>query len=102
MDYYSIVVSILSQGSYAVLSFAVGYLLHKERSNKTKRQNTGCGIRALLKIELRRIHEKGQSEHKLSYADEASAEEIYSTYHALGGNGQGTTMINDIRKMPKV
>lgn len=102
MDYYSIAVSLLSQGSYAVLSFAFGYLLNKERSNKTKRQSTECGIRAILKIELRRIHEKGQSEHKLSYADEASAEEIYATYHALGGNGQGTTMINDIRKMPKV
>lgn len=102
MDYYSIAVSLLSQGSYAILSFAVGYLLNKERSNKTKRKSTECGIRALLKIELRRIHERGQTDHKLSYADEASAEEIYATYHALGGNGQGTTMIQDIRKMPKV
>lgn len=102
MDYYSLVISLLSQGSYAILSFAVGYLLNKERNNKTKRKSTECGIRALLKIELRRIHEKGQSEHRISYADEASAEEIYSTYHALGGNGQGTSMINDIRKMPKV
>ena len=101
MDYYSIAVSLFSQGSYDVLSFFIGYLLNKERGNKAKRENTEYGIRALLKIELRRIHEKGQSEHKLSYADEASAEEIYSTYHALGGNGQGTTMINDIRKMPK-
>lgn len=102
MDYYAIAVSLFSQGSYAILSFAVGYLLNKEMENKAKRENTECGIKALLKIELRRIHEKGQAEHKLSYADEASAEEIYSTYNALGGNGQGTTMINDIRKMPKI
>lgn len=102
MDYYSIAVSLFSQGSYAILSFAVGYLLNKERGSKKKRESTECGIRALLKIELRRIHEKGQSDHKLSYIDEASAEEIYSTYHALGGNGQGTTMIQDIRRLPKV
>lgn len=102
MDFYNIAVSLLSQGSYAILSFAVGYLLNKERGNRDKREKTECGIRAILKIELRRIHEKGQAEHKLSYANEASAEEIYATYHALGGNGQGTTMINDIRKMPKV
>lgn len=102
MDYYSIAVSLLSQGSYAVLSFAVGFLLNKERGKAKKAKDTECGIRALLKIELRRIHERGQTEHKLSYADEASAEEIYATYHALGGNGHGTTMINDIRKMPKV
>nr|DAF24684.1 MAG TPA: minor structural protein [Caudoviricetes sp.]DAV75687.1 MAG TPA: minor structural protein [Caudoviricetes sp.] len=102
MDFYNIAVSLLSQGSYAILSFAVGYLLNKERGNKAKREKTECGIRALLKTELRRIHERGQTEHKLSYADEASAEEIYATYHALGGNGQGTTMINEIRKMPKV
>jgi len=101
MDYYSLVISLLSQGSYAILSFAVGYLLNKERGSKKKRESTERGIRALLKIELRRIHEKGQSEHKISYADEASAEEIYSTYHALGGNGQGTSMVQDIRKFPK-
>ena len=101
MDILSIATSVASQGSYAVLSFFIGYLLNKERGNKKKRESTECGIRALLKIELRRIHEKGQSEHKLSYADEASAEEIYSTYHELGGNGQGTTMIQDIRKLPK-
>lgn len=101
MDFYNIAVSLLSQGSYAILSFAVGYLLNKERGNKKKRESTECGIRALLKIELRRIHEKGQSEHKISYADEASAEEIYGTYHALGGNGQGTSMVQDIRKLPK-
>lgn len=102
MDILSIATSVASQGSYAVLSFFIGYLFNKERGNKKKRENTECGIRALLKIELRRIHERGEAEHKLSYADEASAEEIYATYHALGGNGQGTTMINDIRKMPKV
>ncbi len=101
MDFYNIAVSLLSQCSYAILSFAVGYLLNKERGHKKKGESAEGGIRALLKIELRRIHEKGQSEHKLSYADEASAEEIYSTYHALGGNGQGTTMIQDIRKLPK-
>ena len=102
MDYYSIAVSLLSQGSYAILSFAVGFLWNKKRGMAKKTKDTECGIRALLKIELRRIHERGQTEHKLSYADEASAEEIYATYHALGGNGLGTTMIQDIRKMPKV
>ena len=52
MDYYSIATSLLSQGSYAILSFAVGYLLNKERGNKVKREKTECGIRAILKIEL--------------------------------------------------
>lgn len=102
MDFYSIATSLFSQGSYAILSFAVGFLWNKERGRAKKAKDTECGIRALLKIELRRIHERGEAEHKLSYADEASAEEIYATYHALGGNGLGTTMIQDIRKMPKV
>lgn len=64
MDILSIATSVASQGSYAVLSFAVGYLLNKTRGNAKKRRDTECGIRALLKIELRRIHEKGQSELK--------------------------------------
>lgn len=64
MDILSIATYVASQGSYAVLSFAVGYLLNKTRGNAKKRRDTECGIRALLKIELRRIHEKGQSELK--------------------------------------
>lgn len=97
-----IIIGLATQGGYAVLSFAVGYFFNKSRGLNNRRKNTECGIRTILKIELRRIHEDGMKAGCISYADEASAEEIYTTYHALGGNGQGTTMLEEIRKLPKV
>ncbi len=77
----------------------IGYLWNKARGLSEKQQAMEKSIRAILKIELRRIYAYGTERGYLSYEDEQIAEEIYETYHALGGNGQGTTMIEAIRKM---
>lgn len=77
----------------------IGYLWNKARGLSQKQKAMEKSIRAILKIELRRIYAYGTERGYLSYEDEQIAEEIYETYHALGGNGQGTTMIEAIRKM---
>nr|DAG49954.1 MAG TPA: minor structural protein [Bacteriophage sp.] len=94
--------NMVTQGGYAVLSFAVGYLLNKSRSLTTRRKALENGVKVLLKIELRRAHEESTHRGKITYDDEALAEEIYLAYHALHGNGQGTAMLADLRKLPKV
>lgn len=82
-----------------VVGVVIGYLWNKARGLSEKQQAMEKSIRAILKIELRRIYAYGTERGCLSYEDEQIAEEIYETYHALGGNGQGTTMIEAIRKM---
>ena len=57
------------------------------------------GTRAMLKMELCRIHKDSTAAGAITYDDEAIAEEIYTAYHSLGGNGQGTKMMADIRKL---
>lgn len=57
------------------------------------------GVRMILKIELRRIYATALQCGYVTYEDETFAEEIFEKYHALGGNGQGTTMIEALRKM---
>ena len=57
------------------------------------------GVRMILKIELRRIYATASQCGYVTYEDETFAEEIFEKYHALGGNGQGTTMIEALRKM---
>lgn len=56
------------------------------------------GVRMILKIELRRIYATTLQCGYVTYEDETFAEEIFEKYHALGGNGQGTTMIEALRK----
>lgn len=82
-----------------VAGVIIGYLWNKARGLSQKQQAMEKSIRAILKIELRRIYDLGTTNGYLSYEDEQIAEEIYDSYHTLGGNGQGTTMIEAIRKM---
>lgn len=94
-----IVQSLLTQWVSAIVTFLLGFLWHRYRTLANREQNMEKGIRATLKLELRRIHEGAAKQGYITYGDEAIAEEIYAAYHALGGNGQGTAMINDLRKM---
>ena len=84
---------------YSVGSFVLGYFWTKSRALSARQAAMEDGTRALLKMELCRIHRESIQQGTLSYDNESIAEEIYAAYHSLGGNGQGTTMINDIRKL---
>ena len=58
------------------------------------------GMISLLKNEIIRIYEKYT---KLGYCPsymKENIEEMYNSYHKLGGNGMITTMVNDIYKLP--
>ena len=68
----------------------------------TKRQDDmASGLRVLLKSELRRIHLETIARGTISHEDEQFAEDIYQRYHDLGGNGQATAMMIDIRRYLK-
>lgn len=89
---------IVIQAAYALIAFITGFLWNKSRS-LAKRQNANdSGMRALLKVELKRIHTKAMCNGYITYEDGELAEEVYSAYHMLGGNGQGTAMIKQIRE----
>lgn len=96
-----ITISILTQIIYAAITFAAGYSWNKSKSLVCIEKNMQKGIGVILKIELRRIHSRGMRKRFITYDEESMAEEIYTIYHALGLNGQGTAMIHDLRKLPK-
>lgn len=97
-----IIIVFLEQAAYTLAAFLVGYFLSKSRSLISHQHNVERGMRTLLKAELRQIHERATKNNYISYADEAMAQEVYDSYHALRGNGQGTNMIADIHRIPKV
>lgn len=55
----------------------------------------------LLRGELREFHKRCMAEGKISDDDLGSFEEMYSVYHALGGNGVGTVWKNDLEKLER-
>lgn len=95
------ITSIVTQLVYATITFAMGYSWNKSKSLVCIEKNMQNGIGVILKIELRRIHSRGMRRKYITYDEESMAEEIYTIYHALGLNGQGTAMIHDLRKLPK-
>lgn len=97
MDWIS---TIVPEAIYGFGTFLMGFFWRKSQDNAKHYIALEKGVEAILLLELRRIHERGARQKWLSYADKASAEHIYSSYHGLGGNGQGTAILNDIRKLP--
>lgn len=58
------------------------------------------GMRVLLKNEIIRVYE---TYIKLGYCPsfiKENIKEIYESYHKLKGNGMGTSMVNEIYKLP--
>lgn len=80
----------------------LGYLWNKARGLNKKQKSIEKGVRAILKMGLLRIYADNVSTGQISYDDERTAEELYETYHSLGGNGQGSVIIESIRKLKMV
>ena len=95
------ITSIITQLVYAGITFAMGYKWNKSRNLAAIQKNIEHGIGLILKIDLRNLHSKAMRRRYISYDEESLAEEIYAVYHALGLNGQGTAMIEDLRRLPK-
>ena len=82
-----------------LLGIAVGYLWNKARGLSKERDLNKAALRTLLKINLLKIYDNAVREGHIAIETEGLAEEVYKHYHALGGNGQGTKIIEDIRKL---
>lgn len=56
-----------------------------------------CGMRALLRADLNRIHrEYVQAGKPVPIEVKDEADDVYAAYHALGGNGVGTHLHEEI------
>ena len=83
-----------------LLGIAVGYLWNKARGLSKEREVNKAALRTLLKLSLFTLYTHAVSKGYMPLQTEGLAEEVYKHYHALGGNGQGTKIIEDIRRLP--
>lgn len=101
---------LLSSGSFGAI---VASLLNKRVKKRTKAliANTALtasndtekyaeGLRKLLYLNIEQIYEKSSFAGYCAAHSLREAEELYSLYKNLGGNGMCETLIRRIRKMP--
>lgn len=72
----------------------------EELARKEEHRALVKGVRTLLRSKLRSIHEKAVRRGYITYEELQDAEDNYSSYHGMGGNGRGTDLIKDIRDIP--
>lgn len=91
----------LERGAFMTLSFFIGLLWTKLKAEKERQNNIVEGIRALLRGRIRDIHERamGRNPKYVTYDELQDAEDIYSAYHKLRGNGRGTALIEDLQRL---
>ncbi len=94
-----IISTVLIQGLPTLGGVVIGYMWNKARGLSRKQKIMEAAMRCILKIFLRRLHTEAVAKGYISYEDENLAEEIYRLYHELGGNGQGTKILESIREL---
>lgn len=88
----AVIVAVLGSQTVGVV---VQHFLSKSDRNNPMRQ----AIRILLFLKLELFFRKMVDDRGImSIEDKRTAEDIYTAYHALGGNGVGTEMIQQIRE----
>lgn len=60
------------------------------------------GMRALLWRELKNIHAEAVAQEGLDVEDRRHLENVYSAYHAIGGNGTGTRLYEESMRLPLI
>lgn len=60
------------------------------------------GMRALLWRELKNIHAEAVAQEGLDVEDRRHLENVYSAYHAIGGNGTGTRLYEESMRLPVI
>lgn len=67
-----------------------------------KLDNLNAAVVELAYLRIRERHEKSVRHGWLHPNEKHVLERLYSAYHSIGGNGVGTEMIEDIRRLPSV
>lgn len=98
-ELFHALLSIASNIVYVALSMAVGFLWNKAKGRQENREKTEDGVRALLKDRLISIHACAVKRNAITYTELERASTMYEAYHGLGGNGTGTAIMEELRRL---
>ncbi|MCH3975080.1 MAG: hypothetical protein LKF49_01275 [Bifidobacterium tibiigranuli] len=93
----AVILAVVGSGGFGTL---VAWLLRRvdERGRDSPLSE---GVRVLLLCKLEQMQAEMVANHGIADNDlKARAQKVYDAYHALGGNGHGTQLNNDIQDAP--
>lgn len=82
------------------LGAAVRFIWGRQKKSAKRQAAIEEGLRGLLFVEMRREYRECKQKGYADLEDRNYFADLYSPYHTLGGNGTGTDMHTNIRKMP--
>lgn len=92
--------TILNSVLSIILTAISGYLVWWLQQNKNKKDYTQEALKILLFIELKKEYLVYMEKGFVTIDELQGSINIYTTYHNLKGNGTGTKMIEEIKKLP--
>lgn len=99
MDFTSLVIQAVSMVLPTLLGSIIGSVIGSYKSHNEKTKALENYNRISMKRDLREIHKRVCVEKSgCSVEDKEDAEEIYTAYKALGGNGTGETLYKEIMR----
>ena len=82
------------------LPILLGYIVWVLKNQKKDRDANSRGTMLLLKVQLIEYHAEWKSRGYVTKHGIENFMEMYSAYHALGGNGMVTQLLEEIKELP--
>lgn len=83
-----------------VLPFLLGYIVWLLKRQNKKRDANSKGTMLLLRVQLIEYHEKWTERGYTTKHGIENFIEMYDSYHALGGNGMVTQLLEEVQELP--
>lgn len=83
-----------------VMSGIMGYIVWMLQTQKKDRDANSKGTMLLLRVQLIEYHEKWVERGYITKHGLENFVEMYDAYHALGGNGMVTKLLEEVKRLP--
>lgn len=83
-----------------VLTALTGYIVFLLKNQKKDRDANSRGTMLLLKVQLIEYHAEWEARGYVTKHGLQNFLEMYDAYHALGGNGMVTELLNEVKELP--
>lgn len=92
-------IQIISSVVSIILTAVCGYLVWYLQQSVGKKDNTSKALMLLLRHELKEYYQLYTDRGYISVEELSEYIELYETYHALGGNGLATKLLEEVKKI---
>jgi len=93
-----IIIALIAAASASIVAPVVNFVLQRFNNKGALSQ----GMRALLWREIKTIHHDAMEKGGMTIDDREHLENVYTAYHAIGGNGTGTKLYDEAMRLPTI